>query len=80
MREEYSYDLTNLDLMGRGVICADSCCINKWVGDGRMFGKVVECLQFVNDFWMWVWYNENRGGEGAGVSRFGLLGWYNISI
>lgn len=39
MREEYSCDLTKLDLMGRGVICADSCCINKWVGDGRMFGR-----------------------------------------
>lgn len=89
--EKYNRDLTNLDLMGRGVICADSCCRNEGVGDGRIFGKMVECLQFVNDFWMWVWYNENRDGEGTGVSRFGfeglcgfegfgLLGWYNISI
>lgn len=23
---------------------------------------MVECLQFVDDFWMWVWYNKNRGG------------------
>ena len=41
MGEEYSRDLTNLNLMGRGVICADSCCINEGVGDGRMFGKMV---------------------------------------
>lgn len=74
MGEKYNRDLTNLDLTGRGVICADSCCINKGVGDGRMFGKMVECLQFVNDFWMWVWYNENRDGEGARVEQIWSFG------
>lgn len=28
MGEKYNRDLTNLDLTGRGVICADGCCIN----------------------------------------------------
>ena len=50
----HNYDLTNLDLTGRGgeeiVICADGCCING--GDGGL--DMVECLQFVDDFWMWV--------------------------
>lgn len=63
MGEEHSHDLTNLDLMGRSVICADSCCINE---GGWWVGKMVECLQFVKQFWMWMWYNENRDGEGLG--------------
>ena len=53
-RRRCNRNLTNLDLTGRGgeeiVICADGCCING--GDGGL--DMVECLQFVDDFWMWV--------------------------
>ena len=53
-RRRHNRNLTNLDLAGRGwkeiVICADGCCING--GDGGL--DMVECLQFVDDFWMWV--------------------------
>ena len=53
-RRRHNRNLTNLDLAGRGgeeiVICADGCCING--GDGGL--DMVECLQLVDDFWMWV--------------------------
>ena len=46
-----------LNLTGHGqekiIICAEGCCING--GDDGL--EMVECLQFVDDFWMWVWYN-----------------------
>ena len=53
-RRRHNRNLTNLDLAGRGwkeiVICAAGCCING--GDGGL--DMVECLQCVDDFWMWV--------------------------
>ena len=48
---------------------AEGCCINE---GGWWVGKMVECLQFVKQFWMWVWYNENRDREGAGVMVLAL--------
>lgn len=40
----HNYDLTNLNLAGQGF--GDMGC-----------GLVVECLQFVQQFWEEVWYN-----------------------
>lgn len=60
-----------MNSIGRGwekiVIRADGCYING--GDGGL--EMVECLQFVDDFWMWVWYNKNRGGgeEGEDIAK-----------
>ena len=37
---------------------------------------MVEYLQFVDDFWMWVWYNKNRavvrkdGAEQRKIGKF----------